>query len=843
MSTVGSATERTTDKALETRGWGKWADPLILFALGAFAVTQPILSDFRAGAGYFVARRNEPVEIVLLVLVLMLLPGLVANMVVWAAGGFSSKARRMAHQTMVGLFVALIVHTVLVRFTEIPSRLLILAALGGGILAVLAYNRFSGFRGFLTWIIPAPLIFALFFLLTPPVVGLVFPPNSPAAEADLESKTPVVFVVLDEFPVVSLLNLQGGVDATHYPNFARLASISTWHKYTAAAHDYTWWAVPPILTGEPADQSRLPTAANFPGNLFTLLDDSHALHVVEPFTRMCPPEACGQITPTSLTGRLRTLVADSGRLYQMALFPDDAGAINISDPFNEFRRGAAGIIEDAPTDHVGQFHEFVGGIEPGPQLHYIHLLLPHAPFGFYPSGTQYNNGVELAGRDADEVWLDPVLANLGYQRHLLQVQMIDGLLGELLDRLEALEILDDALIVVTSDHGTSFLPGEPRRALTNGNAYEVGLVPLFIKEPNQAQAEVDTTPARTMDVLPTVADILGIDIPWEHEGRTLRGQDGDPSSLIIQARSGEPITLDNVTDGVQVASERLHEVLGSVSGSLEPYSVGDFDSVIGTVVHDSQIQPSGLSASVDEAWRLAHVAPRTGFFVPGFLHGDLQGSVDPNVQVALAVNGEVRTVVPVFSIESGQARFNAIVPDEAFIAGFNDLRLYTVTGPPDSPVLASIELEGVTRFDMETASTGRVTRLVEADGSFWPASEEAPIEGSVDEGSWYETELQGVGPKDLFLNGWAYDTGVGRPPERLVFFVNGTFGGSTTPDTERGDIADAFGEEGALVSGFVGKLSHFTVSDSMDVRVFALSDGVAKELPITDDALADIAAG
>jgi hypothetical protein len=29
----------------------------------------------------------------------------------------------------------------------------------------------------------------------------------------------------------------------------------------------------------------------------------------------------------------------------------------------------------------------------------------------------------------------------------------------------------------------------------------------------------------------------------------------------------------------------------------------------------------------------------------------------------------------------------------------------------------------------------------------------------------------------------------------------------------------------------------------MDVRVFALSDGVAKELPITDDALADIAAG
>jgi len=76
--------------------------------LGTFAVTQPLLGEFRAGAGYFVARRNEPIEIVLLVVFLTLAPGLIANSIVWAAHARSDKARDVAQSTFVGLFAALI---------------------------------------------------------------------------------------------------------------------------------------------------------------------------------------------------------------------------------------------------------------------------------------------------------------------------------------------------------------------------------------------------------------------------------------------------------------------------------------------------------------------------------------------------------------------------------------------------------------------------------------------------------------------------------------------------------------------------------------------------------------
>ncbi len=321
-----SSTEAAIGSA-EPRSWRRFVDPLILVMLGAFAVTQPLLSDFRAGAGYFVARRNEPIDIVLLVVVLTLVPGLMANLIVWAADGFSEKARRVAQSIFVGLFVALISHTTLVRLTSTNWIVLMVGSALIGVVAAWAYGRSKWFKTFLTYLIPAPLIFAAYFLVTPPVSALVFPSSITGVEAGVASDTPVVFVVFDEFPVVSLLNLQGGIDATRYPNFAALASMSTWYKYTAAAHDNTLWAVPALLSGHFPDTARLPTAANYPGNLFTFLDSSHEMNVIEPFTHLCPPTTCGDPQSTTFGDRFSSLTVDSMRLYSMMLNPKASGAV------------------------------------------------------------------------------------------------------------------------------------------------------------------------------------------------------------------------------------------------------------------------------------------------------------------------------------------------------------------------------------------------------------------------------------------------------------------------------------------------------------------------------------
>jgi Sulfatase len=473
-------------------------------------------------------------------------------------------------------------------------------------------------------------------------------------------------------------------------------------------------------------------------------------------------------------------------------------------------------------------------------LHFIHLFLPHAPFRYYPSGVQYNDAGELAGRD-DELWVEPVLANQGYQRHLLQVQMVDRMIGDLLARLKEVGLLDEAIVVVTADHGISFQPGQPRRPLVDANAYEVGMVPLFIKAPHQQRGMVDVTPSRTVDVLPTVASYLGLELPWKHAGQSLSGTKRVVPSLVVEASEGPEVRLNDIEQGLNAASTRMVSLFGTEDGSLDLYSFGDYDSLVGSASSSLGGELSELKAEVDESWRLTHVAPYTGF-VPGFLHGRLVGEVEGAPYVAVALNGVVRTVVETYDQLGDQARFSAIIPDYAYESGFNDLEVFAVSGPAESPVIREVDIDGHTRFEMERAPNGRVTRLVDSEGGWWRMEERAPIFGYVDDATWQDSGLRGGGT-DLHLAGWAIDPIDSKPAERVVIFVNDVFAGTAEIDRERPDIEDSYESSDVLLSGFVGRLSQFLPTANLEVRAFALSDGLAEELPVTDTALAALAAG
>jgi hypothetical protein len=836
--------DQSNDRVGEAEAVGRrqrLIDALILVLLGAFAVTQPILSDFRAGAGYFLARDAQPLEIVLLVLLLTFIPGVLANLFVWAADAFSDHARRITFEVFVGLFVALVAQTILARFVSLHWSVVMVGSLLIGALAVLAYRRTTWFRRFLTYLIPAPLIFVLLFLFTPPVSALVVPQQASDLQISVASETPVIFLVFDEFPVVSLLDSEGELDATRYPNFARLASVSTWYKYTAAAHDYTWWAIPALLTGQTPAESRVPTAADYPGNLFTLLEGSHDLHVHEPYTRLCSPDLCGDTrAPSTFAQRFVTMTRDSLRLYDLMLRPDPRRSDALADPFDEFGAGTLGPWEAAPFDPVGQFGEFVDEIKPGPILHFAHLMLPHAPYRYYASGAQYNSGDELTGHES-ETWVDPVLAELAHQRHLLQAQAMDGLVGDLLDRLESVDMLDEAILVVTADHGVSFQSERPIRAITPETAYEIGMVPLFIKSPNQVIGVVESDPARTVDVLPTVAAHLGLELPWEVAGQTL-AEDGSDIALTVRAKGGDELALTHPEQGIRDAVARAQKVFGGDGESFDLYSIGEYDSVIGEATVLLPSTPSGLVGRVEEGWRFEHVAPELGF-VPGFIHGSLMGEVDPEMHVAVALNGLVHTVVALFDVRDDRAEFSAILPEYGFHSGFNDLDLFVVSGPGNDPVVETVEHADHHRFQLQRGNQGQVVALSDSTGASWELVDDETIRGAVDEAFWEASDFSWSDLKDLHVAGWAVNEDTRKPADQIVVFVNGVFAGSASVDRERPDMQNAYQTVQTLFSGFRGSLSQFLPVASLDVRAYALSGGFAEELPITDEAQVDIAAG
>ncbi len=95
-------------------------------------------------------------------------------------------------------------------------------------------------------------------------------------------------------------------------------------------------------------------------------------------------------------------------------------------------------------------------------------------------------------------------------------------LGQFLDRLEAEGLLDNALIVLTSDHGQMF--GEHGKWVHRNSLYEEVLrVPLFIHYPGTAPAGmVVDTPVFTADIMPTILDLAGLPIPPKMDGKSLR---------------------------------------------------------------------------------------------------------------------------------------------------------------------------------------------------------------------------------------------------------------------------------------------------------------------------------
>jgi hypothetical protein len=817
-------------------------DALVLISLGSLAVAQPLLSDFREGAGYFVARRVEPLELVLLVLVLTLAPGLLANLMVWGAAAFSETARVITHTAFVGVFAALIVEIALVRFISINWVVVVLVSVAIGAAICVAYFRGGRIRTFAVYLIPAPLVFSLFFLLVPPVSGLVFPREPTTIEANVESDAPVVFIVLDEFPVASLLNANEGIDAARYPNFARLASISTWYKYTAAAHDFTWWAVPSLLSGEAPDTSLLPNAASYPGNLFTLLDRSYDLHVMEPFTQLCTADLCGESTPTSSRDRITSLIAESGQLFASLLEIGDVAAETDEERLRRFEEGNANRIEaEFAADQLDRWGDFVAEISPADStLYFAHLLVPHAPFYYYPSGLRYNGGGDLEGLESD-VWVDRVLANQAYQRHLLQAQAVDGMIGDLLTKLESVGVLDESVIVVTADHGVSFKPDTPRREVTASNAYEIGLVPLFIKAPHQARGLIDSIPARSIDVLPTVADLLGLDLPWSHEGRSLREEPVEPSRLTVLARAGSEVELDNPIRGLQRAIAHLESVFSRDGGVVDPFSIGPYQGLIGKPARQLT-RSTTLTASLEEPWRLAHVAPYMGF-VPGLIRGHLSGEIVEGLHIAVWMNGAIRTIVPVYDVEGESAQFSAVIPDSAFVAGFNDIDLLAVSGAVDAPTMELVELEHDVSYRLEKTEAGRLTRLLDSEGGSWPVQEKSPVMGFVDGAAWHPSDYQNASPSDLYLHGWAVNEGTMAPADQVVFFVGDVYAGSVDVEEERPANVELYSDRGVLESGFIGKVAQFLPSDDLEVRAFALSGGRAHELEVTELARLGIASG
>jgi hypothetical protein len=511
-----------------------------------------------------------------------------------------------------------------------PGWLLVTVAGAVGILAAAIYAVVPPARLVLTVLAPVPLLFLGLFLFNSDVTRLLGSTTPSAAAAEAVPRAPVVLVVFDEFPLNSLLDAKGRIDAVRFPNLGRLAAGSTWFARDTTVGEGTTHAVPAILTGLYPRANQFPVYADHPKNLFTLLGRTTRLHVVDQETHLCPASLCPD-QQGSFGGQAKTLVEDTGIVYLHELLPPSlAGGIpSIANGWGDFLQDASGHHDPAalPAD----FRESLRP-QPRPTLWYAHILLPHSPWTYLPSGERYS--VRPApGWGPDEVWKDNQAAVDQYwQRHLLQAGYADTVLGRIVRRLRATGLYDRALLVVTADHGVNFRAGQKRRPLSPANLQDIAYVPLFVKLPHQTRGRVVLRPSRNIDILPTIAGALRVPIPWHVDGHSLLGPRPAERDVVLIKDHGKRFTVPQARlEALRVlALKRQLALFGSGEATSTLFAVGPDRELLGRPFEGGR-RVTDLDP-IDRSGALVQVSGRaTGRSVVVVAHGHVT-AVDPIVQ-------------------------------------------------------------------------------------------------------------------------------------------------------------------------------------------------------------------
>ncbi len=139
-------------------------------------------------------------------------------------------------------------------------------------------------------------------------------------------------------------------------------------------------------------------------------------------------------------------------------------------------------------------------------------------------------------------WLPPDLATLGGSAHRHiggywgMVKRLDEALGRLLDALKSLGLLEDTIVLFTSDHGCHFKTrnGEYKRSCHESSIR----VPAALRGPGLKGRRIDEL-VSLIDLPPTLLDAAGLPVPAEMQGHSLvplvRGEaDGWPEEVFVQ---------------------------------------------------------------------------------------------------------------------------------------------------------------------------------------------------------------------------------------------------------------------------------------------------------------------
>lgn len=681
----------------------RWQDILHVCVLFNFGVAQPVYDRLSERAALFVDQVIGLPVVYLLVFVLsFVLPALIVGVeCLFVLGG--RRCYEFGHRAVLWILWSTLTLPLLKQIEALPGLVTFTVAVLGAWGAMRLYLRSHTLRTMVSVAAVGIAVFPTYFLINfSSHFGKLV---ATAHRTERWNPVPVVVVVFDEFCGASLMTTNRDIDRVRFPHFAELAESSTWFRNATSVNPNTIQALPAILSGRYPTSYAAPVPKTLPQNLFSVLQTTGGYDLVafEPVSLLAP------------SGTDKEHIASRGLLPQTAFIGDFLWRVYLFHllpiSFQEYLPevdplwfGLHNIREVNPTATRGvfryhwgaarkaQYQHFLNSLDGAerPTLYFMHVLLPHIPWCYLPSGNRYAEDGEdwelLTLDEADEQsgnWgPDELDATHNQRRHLLQLIYVDQLIGQLISRLKSTGLYDRCLLVVTADHGIAFRPDHPRRIIDAENRAELLSIPLFVKRPGQHAGVVNDQDVESVDIFPTIAGEVGIELEARTDGWSMFDPQHAPRQHKTYGGFQEMRTVDPAVIRNSEIPQHILRRFGPSSNPDGLFHIGPHPDLIGRPVSSLNVELS-TPVTVELLRYDDQVHPGPTKVVPCLFEGRLEltaATATPTV-LAVAVNGTIQAVTRTY-LQPGQPsrQFAAMVPEHVYQTPQNDVQFYVVTG-------------------------------------------------------------------------------------------------------------------------------------------------------------------
>ena len=166
--------------------------------------------------------------------------------------------------------------------------------------------------------------------------------------------------------------------------------------------------------------------------------------------------------------------------------------------------------------------EFINHRFENPQFLWIHTVINHAPYLPPEESDRFTlKEIDFLNRRATSFLVNRKICRRIRELYIESLKKTDQFIGEMLEALKKKELIDNCIIIITADHGEEFMEEGFFGHSVESSSDRLLHVPLIFHWSKLTKREINV-PVSTIDIIPTLCDLLNISTPGSSRGLSLQ---------------------------------------------------------------------------------------------------------------------------------------------------------------------------------------------------------------------------------------------------------------------------------------------------------------------------------